>query len=85
MAPPDTTVFDAMAGDRKKNCQFDPDARKVMVTLASAGLSIRRIAKLFRTTHSTVSRIVKDFETDRRFEPRPRSGRPRKQQRAKAR
>jgi transposase len=65
-----------ISGNRRRGCQFSPEAKGAMLGQLAAGRSARAVAKEFKTTHTTVLALKKRFEATSTVDYKPRSGRP---------
>ena len=61
----------------KKRREIDLDARKIIIKLHKEGKSFREIGKIVERTHSSVQRVVQNFNSSGSLSSKPRSGRPR--------
>lgn len=73
----------AISGDRQFNKEFSEIAKAAIVTMLHAGKSARAVAREFNTSHSTVLAINKRWKSHQTVAKKPRSGRPRKNPKAK--
>lgn len=65
-----------ISANRRRNCEFTPVQKAVMVEKLSSGKSHRNVAAEFNTTPSTTHAIFKRWRVDKTLEKKPRSGRP---------
>lgn len=65
-----------ISGNRQRNHEFNSEQKSAMVALLDAGLSARKVAQQFGTTHPVVTRAAKRFWEHNTLKNKPRSGRP---------
>ncbi|KID83216.1 transposase [Metarhizium guizhouense ARSEF 977] len=65
-----------ISANRQRGYQHSSEAKASMLTMLDAGVSARRVAQEFNTTHSTVLRIKKTWTESRTLAVKPRKGRP---------
>ena len=70
------TFGQLISGNRQPNHEFSPEAKGAMLAMLEAGVSGRAVAKEFRTTHSAVQSIKKNFDTRHTVRNKKRKGRP---------
>ena len=76
--PPRRSFGTEISGNRQRNQEFSPEARAAMLAMLDTGCSARRVAREFRTTHSTVLQTKKRWLESHKVTSRPRKGRPMK-------
>jgi transposase len=70
-------TFDVeISGNRRRGQQFSPEAKGAMLGMLRAGASLRAVAREFKTTHSTVSKLRNRFKDDHTTDYKARKGRP---------
>ncbi|CAG9952817.1 unnamed protein product [Clonostachys rosea f. rosea IK726] len=65
-----------ISGNRRRGQQFSPEAKGAMLGMLCAGASLRAVAREFKTTHSTVSKLRNRFKDDHTTDYKARKGRP---------
>ncbi|CAG9955436.1 unnamed protein product [Clonostachys rosea f. rosea IK726] len=70
------TFGDEISGNRRRGCQFSPEAKGAMLGMLHAGASAGAVAREFRTTHSTVLKLRDRFKNDNTVKYKERQGRP---------
>ncbi|XP_043064585.1 uncharacterized protein LOC122320512 [Drosophila ficusphila] len=60
----------------KKTKEIDPDLRKLIVKLRDEGKTLREIGKIVGRAHSSIQRVLENFDLNGSIRSKPRSGRP---------
>lgn len=60
----------------KKGSEIAVDTRAIIIKLRGEGKTLREIGNIVKRTHSTIQRIVNNFEDTKSLHSKPRSGRP---------
>jgi transposase len=76
--PPKRSFGQEISGNHQRNHEFTPEQRAAMLQLLATGVSQRRIAAEFNTTHSIVQRIKQRWENDHTLKNKVRKGHPKK-------
>lgn len=60
----------------KKSKEIDPDLRNIIIKLRNEGNTLRAIGNIVNRSHSTVQRVLKNFNSTGSVKSKPRTGRP---------
>ena len=66
----------AISGNRGFACELNEATKIAILTLLHEGISARKVAARFNTSHTTVNRILKRWKEDQTVKNKARSGRP---------